>query len=115
MLLVALTVCTLQHPVLGEYGVDVTWPMHYETLRSHPDFEGQQKKYDDFMESCRQYYKDAADRCNHWEVERLAMNLRQPQSMVVSQTNETKIYWTIAQLKLVPHFTFYRIIHRRVI
>ena len=73
-------------PVLGEYGVDVSWPMQYVELRSHPDFAGQQKKYDDFMNGCRTFYKDDVARCNLWETERTVMNLRQPQSVVVSHT-----------------------------
>lgn len=85
LLLAALIGFTAQNPVHGEYGVDVSWPMQYHPpLRSHPGLEHQQKKYEAFLEGCKSFYKDAADRCDHWEKERIAMNLRQPQSVVVS-------------------------------
>jgi hypothetical protein len=88
----------------AEYGVDVSWPMHYSTASTNyeeypwnkdPDLEppghykdmvvqplgDRQKAYDEFLKGCEDYYGEKAHRCRDYERDRIEMTLRQPQSM----------------------------------
>jgi len=70
------------------YGVDVSFPMHHPRVvvpgssgdaSSSLLLPGRQDFYDAFLENCRHHDHDA---CDENENDRIAMNLRQPQSMV---------------------------------
>jgi hypothetical protein len=86
------------------YGVDVSFPIHHHHVSTNYDwlphnlnpsistpkeFEemvpqplgNKQSVYDDFMKSCRDAYGSKGIRCQQTENDRVAMNLRQPQSM----------------------------------
>jgi hypothetical protein len=92
--------------VRAEYGVDVSFPMHYGTVsqnypwlahnvdpsvRTPRELKGvpiqplgdRQKFYDDFLQSCVDAFKPRSERCRINEQDRIAMSLRQPQSMQV--------------------------------
>ena len=92
------------------YGVDVSFPQHHRRVVvpgiSSGDGDGdgdgdassssllllpgRQDFYDAFLESCRHH--DDHDACDENENDRIAMNLRQPQSMV----NYTKTGYAVA-------------------
>ena len=92
-----------------EYGVDVSFPMHYSKVSDnyawlphnidpvHNDVPARykdmvvqplgdkQKFYDDFLNGCKEKWGNSgAARCQQNEDDRIAMTLRQPQSMQVS-------------------------------
>ncbi len=87
-----------------EYGVDVSFPMHYASVstnyawlphnqdpniptpREYNDMVVQplgdrQQFYKDFIQGCRDHFGTKAIRCTQNELDRVAMSLRQPQSM----------------------------------
>jgi hypothetical protein len=92
------------------YGVDVSFPIHHEristnfawlphnidtSIQTPRPYEGmvvqplgdRQKFYDDFLQSCKDHFgAKGAQRCLMNERDRIAMSLRQPQSMTVSET-----------------------------
>ena len=98
-------------PAFGiEYGVDVSYPMHHEkvstnyewlphnldhSLPTPPEYKDmvvqplgdRESIYRDLIDGCRHYYSQQGkgNRCDMNEAERVAMSLRQPQSMVVSE------------------------------
>lgn len=53
-----------------------SWPVHHLTTWS-PNNKDRKKKYDEFMQGCREMYEDV---CDSNERDRTEMNLRQPQS-----------------------------------
>ena len=86
------------------YGVDVSFPIHYHhvstnydwlphnlnpSIRTPKEFEemvpqplgNKQEFYNHFMKTCRDAYGKKGIRCQQTEDDRVAMNLRQPQSM----------------------------------
>jgi hypothetical protein len=88
----------------AEYGVDVSWPMHYAQISTNydwlphnqnpnvatpPEYEDmpvqplgdRQQFYKDFLQGCRDHFGSKAMRCTQNELDRVAMSLRQPQSM----------------------------------
>jgi hypothetical protein len=88
----------------AEYGVDVSFPMHYANVSNNyawlphnqdpslptpPEYQGmviqplgdRRAFYEDMMNGCRTYYGAKGDTCNEYEHDRVAMGLRQPQSM----------------------------------
>jgi prolyl 4-hydroxylase len=66
----------------ANYGVDCSFPVHSKDFRCG-DLLGDRKKiYEDFMEGCRKHYGRKAGRCDQTEDDRIAMSVRQPQSMV---------------------------------
>eukprot|EP00816_Leptocylindrus_hargravesii_P000281 CAMPEP_0196826108 /NCGR_PEP_ID=MMETSP1362-20130617/93443_1 /TAXON_ID=163516 /ORGANISM="Leptocylindrus danicus, Strain CCMP1856" /LENGTH=531 /DNA_ID=CAMNT_0042206649 /DNA_START=118 /DNA_END=1714 /DNA_ORIENTATION=+ len=88
-----------------EYGVDVSFPMHlptvsdnYAWLEHNTDLSkpipkeyqdkpiqplgNRQQFYEDFMQGCRDHYGKSGKACDATESSRVAMSLRQPQSMV---------------------------------
>jgi hypothetical protein len=90
------------------YGVDVSFPIQHEkitnnyawlphnvdtskqTPRAYRDMVVQplgdkQKFYDDFLQSCKDHFGAKGQRCVQNERDRIAMSLRQPQSMTVSK------------------------------
>lgn len=81
----------LSHYVVGDeegskYGVDVSWPMHHAwTESSKPLSDERRAAYEEFMNGCREKYKEKGKICDDNEQGRLDMTLRQPQSMVVSR------------------------------
>lgn len=97
-----------EEPPPIQYGVDISFPMHYPTVSTnypwlphnvHPEnipipeqylnmplqpLGDMQKKYDDYIQGCVDYYNrknGKGKRCLHTEQDRIAMTLRQPQSM----------------------------------
>eukprot|EP00934_Nitzschia_sp_Nitz4_P001023 Nitzschia sp. Nitz4//scaffold58_size112336//60326//62043//NITZ4_004037-RA/size112336-augustus-gene-0.8-mRNA-1//1//CDS//3329555001//1023//frame0 len=93
-----------------EYGVDVSFPIHYasvstnyewlphnqdpslETPKMYEDMPIQplgdrQEFYRDFLQGCRDAFGKKGNRCTQTEIDRVAMSLRQPQSM----TNYTDV------------------------
>ena len=64
----------------GEYGVDVSWPMHHQEWT--PLNQERKEAYDEFMEGCREAYGAKGHLCDVNEEDRIEMTLRQPQSMV---------------------------------
>lgn len=72
----------------AEYGVDVSFPVHYPLTENATNPLGDRKAfYQNFMDGCRKHYGDKANRCDEYERDRLVMSRRQPQSMVVSCFN----------------------------
>lgn len=67
------------------YGLDCSWPIH-NLESSCGDLLGDRKSvYDEYMRGCREKWGEkGAPRCAHGDEERITMNRRQPQSMVVS-------------------------------
>lgn len=89
-----------------EYGVDVSFPMHHSTVSDNyawlphnvdpvhndmpPEYKDmvvqplgdKQQEYVDFLNGCKEKWgKNGATRCQQNENDRIAMSLRQPQSM----------------------------------
>lgn len=88
-----------------EYGVDVSWPMHYAAIstnypwlehnvdpnvptpKEYEDMVAQplgdrQQFYKDYLDGCRASFgAKGSSRCTSNEIDRIAMTLRQPQSM----------------------------------
>lgn len=114
------------------YGVDVSFPMHHATVsnnyahlphnvdpniptpREYKDMAVQplgdrQAFYQDFLQTCRDAFGSKGKRCTQTEVDRIAMTLRQPQSM----TNYTDVgfkskYSSLATELATPlHFTLW--------
>jgi hypothetical protein len=90
--------------VAVEYGVDVSFPMHYSTvstnyawlphnidhsMQSPREYEDmviqplgdRQIFYKNFLESCKTHFGNRGNRCIQNEHDRISMSLRQPQSM----------------------------------
>lgn len=65
----------------AEYGLDCSFPIHSKQLKCGNLLGDKQSTYQKFMEGCRDYY--GAEDCDYEEDVRIAMNIRQPQSMVV--------------------------------
>jgi prolyl 4-hydroxylase len=87
-----------------EYGVDVSFPMHYaavstnyawlphnidHSLQSPREYEDmpiqplgdRQIFYKKFLDSCKTHFGSRGSRCTQNEMDRISMSLRQPQSM----------------------------------
>lgn len=103
--------------VRADYGVDVSFPMQYATVSTNypwlphnvdpnvqtpRQYEGvaiqplgnRQKFYDDFLQSCVETFGARGERCRQNEQDRIAMSLRQPQSMQVRNDEPTVVaYW----------------------
>jgi len=70
-------------PECSSYGVDVSFPIHNENVspvKNNP-LGDRAAAYEEFIEGCRAFYGKKADRCDQTEKDRIAMSLRQPQSM----------------------------------
>ena len=68
---------------VNDYGVDCTFPIHSKKLHcDHVFADDRQQAYQDFMNGCREYYGAKGSRCDSTEDDRIAMSVRQPQSMV---------------------------------
>jgi prolyl 4-hydroxylase len=68
------------------YGVDCSFPIHSKEFQCGNLLGDRKKVYDEFMEGCRDFYGSKGKRCDSVEKDRIAMSVRQPQSMVVSDT-----------------------------
>jgi len=70
-----------------EYGVDVSFPAQHAqvTENQKPFGDSIMPFYDKFMQGCRNYYEERAERCDESELSRLNLNLRQPPVMQVRQ------------------------------
>jgi hypothetical protein len=92
---------------VNSYGLDCSFPIANQILNgcdSSTMFESpRQNVYDDFMEGCYREYD--SDWCNPEEESRLAMNHRQPQSMVnLTSTGYHKVRAPDALMKLLTNF-----------
>ena len=96
------------------YGVDISFPQHHATIQSSSStsqpsspllvlLPGRQDFYDHFLETCRSH-NTKPEICDENEVDRIDMNIRQPQSMV----NYTSLGYTKVK---VPSKVF-KIIHK---
>jgi hypothetical protein len=66
----------------ADYGADVSFPIHHFKLKEGP-LGDRSAIYEEFMDGCRKFYGKKASSCDEGEKGRLAMSLRQAQSMVV--------------------------------
>ncbi len=91
----------------SEYGVDISFPMHRETVSQNydylphntlpslyetpPEYQNmpiqplgdRQAVYNEYMKGCVEYYGEYAGwKCWEFERDRIQMSLRQPQSMI---------------------------------
>lgn len=105
-LLSLVTIATAQ----STYGVDISFPQHHATILSSSSslppllqLPGRQDFYDHFLETCRSH-NTKPEICDENEVDRIDMNIRQPQSMV----NYTSLGYT--KIKL-PKKVF-KVIHK---
>jgi hypothetical protein len=87
-----------------EYGVDISFPMHYASVSTNypwlphnkdhskrvpKEYEGmpiqplgdRSKFYNDYIQGCIDAFGAKGTRCKQNEMDRIAMSLRQPQSM----------------------------------
>jgi len=85
------------------YGVDISFPQHHATIPTSSSLPGRQDFYDHFLETCRSH-NTKPEICDENEVDRIDMNIRQPQSMV----NYTSLGYTKVK---VPRKVF-KIIHK---
>ena len=96
------------------YGVDISFPQHHATIQSSSStsqpsspllvlLPGRQDFYDHFLETCRSH-NTKPEICDENEVDRIDMNIRQPQSMV----NYTALGYT--KVKVPPKV--FKIIHK---
>jgi hypothetical protein len=67
----------------GQMGIDCSFPIHSKKLgtKNCGGLVGRQQVYEDFMQGCRDRFE--GESCDFVEDERIEMNIRQPQSMVV--------------------------------
>ena len=68
---------------IADYGADVSFPIHHAALKDGP-LGNRNPIYKEYMDGCRKFYGKKAHSCDVSEEGRLAMSIRQPQSMVVS-------------------------------
>lgn len=66
----------------ADYGADVSFPVHHFEMKDGP-LSDRRQIYENFMDGCRKHYGKRAASCDQGEEGRLAMSLRQAQSMVV--------------------------------
>jgi prolyl 4-hydroxylase len=104
LMLIPCILLTSKATLAMEYGVDISFPMHYPNVSTNypwlthnvdsslvvpTEYEGmpiqplgnRQEFYNNMIQGCIDYYGDKADRCLVHEKDRIEMNLRQPQSM----------------------------------
>ena len=80
--------CLLVGSALGnaqetaDYGTDVSFPIHHAQIKDGP-LGDRSKIYEHFMDGCRKEFPKKKSKCDEGEKGRIAMNLRQAQSMVV--------------------------------
>lgn len=70
-------------PESTSYGVDVSFPIHSQNvapIEENP-LGNRAAAYEEFIKGCRKYYGRKSARCDQTEKDRIAMSLRQPQSM----------------------------------
>jgi prolyl 4-hydroxylase len=111
-----------------EYGVDVSFPMHHHQVSNNyawlphntdssvptpPEYRdmsvqplgNMQARYDTFLQECVEYYGKKGERCVSTEQDRIAMSLRQPQSMQnYTELGYKKIRAPEAVYKLIREF-----------
>lgn len=72
-----------------EYATDCSFPIFSTDLKCGNKLGDRSSFYEEFMEKCRQYHgPKKGKRCDVTEADRLAMNQRQPQSMVVRRKSQ---------------------------
>lgn len=65
-----------------EYGVDVSFPMHYGSINDPNNLLfNRQGIYDEYLQGCRDKYQTPPQLCDQSEDDRVAMSLSQPASM----------------------------------
>lgn len=67
------------------YGVDVSFPAQQAHVADFPKPFGESRMefYKDFLQGCRDYYKDRSKICDESELARLNLNRQQPPVMQV--------------------------------
>lgn len=83
LLLALITIAVAHVQAQASYGVDCSFPVHSKEFKCGDLLGDRQTFYEQFMEGCRQHYGSKANRCDITEEDRIAMSVRQPQSMVV--------------------------------
>lgn len=89
-----------------EYGVDISFPMHHRNVSSNfawldestEEHKGtpvqplgdKQTFYNELIGRCMDFYGDKGHLCAQSEIDRIAMSLRQPQSMKVRRCERVK-------------------------
>lgn len=68
----------------ASYGVDCSFPIFSKDLKCGDLLGDRKAVYEEFMSGCRKYYGTKGNRCDTTEEDRIAMDVYQPQSMVVS-------------------------------
>jgi prolyl 4-hydroxylase len=68
-----------------KYGVDVSFPIHHSVSTMGGSVKqplgDRQSLYLQHLQACRDYYSDNPESCDRFEMQRMLMNNRQPQSM----------------------------------
>ena len=65
------------------YGVDISFPIHSDEIMLDGNPLGdRQALYDDFIQGCMEFYGEKGQVCLQVKADRIAMSVRQPQSMV---------------------------------
>lgn len=67
----------------ASYGVDCSFPIFSKDLKCGDLLGDRKAVYEEFMDGCRKYYGNKGNRCDATEDDRIAMDIYQPQSMVV--------------------------------
>ncbi len=75
-----------------EYATDCSFPIFSTDLKCGDKLGDRRTFYEDYIEGCRQYHgPQKAKRCDATEADRIDMNNRQPQSMVVGSTGSRSV------------------------
>ncbi|GAX21453.1 hypothetical protein FisN_10Hu032 [Fistulifera solaris] len=82
LFLILLTIFAVHIQAQASYGVDCSFPIHGKDFRCGDLLGDRHNFYEHFMEGCRKHYGSKANRCDVTENDRIAMSIRQPQSMV---------------------------------
>jgi hypothetical protein len=120
-----------------EYGVDVSFPIQYATVSDNyawlphnldpsiptPDrykdmvvqtLGDRRGFYQEYIDGCREKFGKKGSRCTQSEIDRMAMSLRQPQSM---QVRSTMVQWMQQSPNIdpIPFFSHLFCFRRRII
>lgn len=68
----------------ASYGLDCSFPIFSKDLKCGDLLGDRKAVYEEFMDGCRKHYGTKGNRCDTTEDDRIAMDIYQPQSMVVS-------------------------------
>ena len=74
---------TFRDETTTTYGMDISFPMHSPSVSSSILGNNRQELYEQFIQGCRDHWKDKGYMCDSVEQDRLHQNLWQPRYMVV--------------------------------